>query len=43
MRFICPNDSPGHLLVCHFLAVKFFGLVGVPVFDILLKLTIAKK
>ena len=43
MRFICPNDSPGHLLVWHFLPVIILALIGAPVFQILLKLTIAKK
>jgi hypothetical protein len=43
MRFICPNDTPGHLLVWHFLPVIIFAIVGMPLFSILLKLTIAKK
>ena len=43
MRFICPNDSPSHLLVWHFLPVIILALVGVPLGQILLKLTFSKK
>lgn len=37
MRFICPNDSPAHLLVWHFLPVLILSLIGVPLGKILLK------
>jgi hypothetical protein len=43
MRFICPNDSPSHLLVWHFLPVIILAAIGYPLGQILLKLTIAKK
>jgi hypothetical protein len=43
MRFICPNDSAGHLLVWHFLPVIGFALLGVLVGKILLNFRIAKK
>ena len=42
MRFICPNDSPAHLLVWHFLPVLVFALVGIILGKILLKKNIAK-
>jgi hypothetical protein len=43
MRFICPNDSPAHLLVWHFLPVLALAVIGIPLGQILLKLKIAKK
>lgn len=43
MRFICPNDSPGHLLVWHFLPVIMLALVGIPIGRILLKFRFEKK
>ncbi len=43
MRFICPNDTPSHLLVWHFLPVIILAAIGYPLGLILLKLRIAKK
>jgi hypothetical protein len=43
MRFICPNDSPAHLLVWHFLPVAIFAALGIFLGKILLKKNIAKK
>ncbi|TAL28634.1 MAG: DUF1109 domain-containing protein [Alphaproteobacteria bacterium] len=43
MRFICPDDSPGHLLVWHFLPVLALALPGVLLGRILLNLSLAKK
>lgn len=43
MRFICPDDSPGHLLVWHFLPVLALVLPGILIGKILLNFSIAKK
>ncbi|MEZ0226374.1 MAG: NrsF family protein [Alphaproteobacteria bacterium] len=43
MRFICPDDSPGHLLVWHFLPVLALTLPGALLGKILLNFNLAKK
>lgn len=43
MRFICPDDSPGHLLVWHFLPVLALALPGAIAGKILLNHNLAKK
>jgi hypothetical protein len=43
MRFICPDDSPGHLLVWHFLPVLALALPGALLGKILLNFPLAKK
>ena len=42
MRFLCPNDSPAHLLVWHFLPVVVFAIAGIFLGKILLKPAFAK-
>ncbi len=42
MRFLCPNDSPAHLLVWHFLPVIVFSIAGIFLGKILLKSNPAK-
>ena len=37
MRLLCPNDSPAHLLVWHFLPVVVFAVAGIALGKILLK------
>lgn len=42
MRFLCPSEEPGHLLVWHFLPVVVFALFGSLFGEILLKWKVAK-
>lgn len=42
MRLLCPLETPGHLLVWHFLPVLAYALIGVALGKILLRKKIAK-